>query len=116
LSLKSVQQEWSDGELYWIFKNGLKMTGMPAFGATHGEEELRGSGLFENTSRLAARGIQGAVRRRPTFYGRRTSSPRNARKRSCSASELTLLTKSLASEKEPLSETQFSCDTKGHSS
>lgn len=27
-------------ELYWIVKNGIKMTGMPAFGPTHTEEEL----------------------------------------------------------------------------
>ena len=29
-----------DAELYWIMKNGIKMTGMPAFGPTHNQEEL----------------------------------------------------------------------------
>jgi mono/diheme cytochrome c family protein len=29
-----------DAELYWIMQNGLKMTGMPAFGPTHNQEEL----------------------------------------------------------------------------
>lgn len=33
-------QAWGDAELYWIIRNGIKMTGMPAFGATHGEEAL----------------------------------------------------------------------------
>jgi mono/diheme cytochrome c family protein len=35
-------QAWSDAELYWIISNGIKMTGMPAFGATHDEPELMG--------------------------------------------------------------------------
>jgi mono/diheme cytochrome c family protein len=30
----------SDAELYWILKNGIKMTGMPSFGKTHSEEQL----------------------------------------------------------------------------
>ena len=28
------------GELFWIVKNGIKMTGMPAFGVTHSDEEI----------------------------------------------------------------------------
>ncbi|HEX4961769.1 MAG TPA: cytochrome c [Thermoanaerobaculia bacterium] len=28
------------GETFWIVKNGLKMTGMPAFGVTHSDEEI----------------------------------------------------------------------------
>jgi len=36
---KGIQQR-SDAELYWVVKNGIKMTGMPAFGPTHGEDEL----------------------------------------------------------------------------
>lgn len=28
------------GETFWIVKNGLKMTGMPAFGVTHTDEEI----------------------------------------------------------------------------
>jgi mono/diheme cytochrome c family protein len=28
------------GELFWITKNGIKMTGMPAFGVTHSDEEI----------------------------------------------------------------------------
>jgi hypothetical protein len=30
----------SDAEVFWIARNGIKMTGMPAFGSTHSEEEL----------------------------------------------------------------------------
>lgn len=31
---------WSDAELYWLIKNGVKDTAMSAFGATHEEKEL----------------------------------------------------------------------------
>ncbi len=36
---KGMQQR-SDAELYWVVKNGIKMTGMPAFGPTHSNDEL----------------------------------------------------------------------------
>jgi len=32
-------QKLSDGELFWIIENGVRFTGMPAFGGTHGSEE-----------------------------------------------------------------------------
>ncbi len=32
--------EWSPGELFWITQHGVRMTGMPAFGPTHTDEEL----------------------------------------------------------------------------
>lgn len=35
-----MQNEYSDAELYWIIKHGIKMTGMPAFGLTHSDEDL----------------------------------------------------------------------------
>ncbi len=37
-----IQEEWNDAQLYWIIKNGVKLTGMPAFGSNHGETELWG--------------------------------------------------------------------------
>lgn len=37
-----IQEERNNAEIYWIVKNGLKMTGMPAFGPTHNENELWG--------------------------------------------------------------------------
>ncbi|HEX2965635.1 MAG TPA: cytochrome c, partial [Syntrophorhabdaceae bacterium] len=30
-----------DSTVFWIAQNGIKMTGMPAFGASHSEEEIR---------------------------------------------------------------------------
>jgi mono/diheme cytochrome c family protein len=33
-------QGLKNSELYWIVDNGLKMTGMPAFGVTHSEKEM----------------------------------------------------------------------------
>lgn len=34
-------QRMSDGEIYWVVQNGLRMTGMPAFGPSHSDVELR---------------------------------------------------------------------------
>jgi len=39
LDAEEVQAR-SDAELFWIVKNGIRMTGMPAFGPTHKEETL----------------------------------------------------------------------------
>lgn len=33
-------RDMSPAEAYWIVKNGIRMTGMPAFGPTHNESEL----------------------------------------------------------------------------
>jgi mono/diheme cytochrome c family protein len=33
-------QHRSDGELFWIVQNGIRMSGMPAFGATHKERQI----------------------------------------------------------------------------
>jgi mono/diheme cytochrome c family protein len=33
-------QSLSDSELLWIIKNGIRMTGMPAFGETHSDKEI----------------------------------------------------------------------------
>jgi len=38
--LVETAERWSDGELYWIVKHGIKMTGMPALGPTHADEDL----------------------------------------------------------------------------
>ena len=32
-------QDLSDGELFWIIENGIKLTGMPAWGSDSGEDE-----------------------------------------------------------------------------
>ena len=31
---------WDDGNLFWIIKNGIKMTAMPAFGRTHDDQTI----------------------------------------------------------------------------
>jgi mono/diheme cytochrome c family protein len=38
--LSEAAKDWTPAELYWIVKNGVKMTGMPAFAPTHSEKEL----------------------------------------------------------------------------
>ena len=39
-SLARVANDWTPQQLFWITKNGLKMTGMPAFGPTHSDEMI----------------------------------------------------------------------------
>lgn len=39
-ALADTAGEWSPAELYWITKHGIRMTGMPAFGPTHTDEQL----------------------------------------------------------------------------
>jgi mono/diheme cytochrome c family protein len=39
LSLGRVQKR-TDGELFWIVQNGIRMSGMPAFGTSHKDEEI----------------------------------------------------------------------------
>lgn len=38
--LVEAAAEWEPAEIFWITENGIKMTGMPAFGGDHGREEL----------------------------------------------------------------------------
>jgi mono/diheme cytochrome c family protein len=40
LTRPEVVARWSDTELYWIIKNGIKDTGMIALGPTHQEQDL----------------------------------------------------------------------------
>jgi mono/diheme cytochrome c family protein len=39
-NLSKVTDEWTPQQLFWIIKNGLKMTGMPAFGPTHSDDKI----------------------------------------------------------------------------
>ena len=39
LSSPGVQQ-WSDAELFWIIKNGIRLSGMPGFGRIHSDNEI----------------------------------------------------------------------------
>lgn len=38
--LSEEVHEWDAAELFWITKHGVKMTGMPAFGQAHTDEEI----------------------------------------------------------------------------
>ena len=38
--LAKVAGGWTDRELFWITKHGIKLAGMPAFGVTHSDEAL----------------------------------------------------------------------------
>ncbi len=33
-------QEMTDGQLFWVIKNGIRMSGMAAFGASHSEQDI----------------------------------------------------------------------------
>ena len=37
-NLAEAVKDWSNAQLFWIIKNGIRMTGMPAFGPTHQDE------------------------------------------------------------------------------
>lgn len=38
--LTDLGAKLSDGELFWIIKHGIRMTGTPAFGGTHSDEDV----------------------------------------------------------------------------
>ncbi len=39
-ALAEEVKEWTPAELFWITKHGIKLTGMPAWGPTHNDQEL----------------------------------------------------------------------------
>ncbi len=62
LGSKKIAQ-LSDAELYWVVKNGIKMTGMPGFGPTHDEEELWAMVAFvKRTPNIQAKEYEAMVR------------------------------------------------------
>ena len=38
--LLKTANEWRPAELFWVIKNGIKMTGMPGFGITHSDDKI----------------------------------------------------------------------------
>jgi len=38
--LQQAAERWSLAELYWIIRNGIKMTGMPAWAPSHTDEQI----------------------------------------------------------------------------
>ena len=47
--LARVATQWSAGELLWIVEHGFKLTGMPAMGAHHSDQDLRNVVAFVRT-------------------------------------------------------------------
>ncbi len=39
-TLQDEVEEWKPEELFWVTKNGVKMTGMPAWGPTHSDAKI----------------------------------------------------------------------------
>ena len=39
-ALREAVPQWTDQELFWITKHGIRLAGMPAFGPTHNDEQL----------------------------------------------------------------------------
>lgn len=39
-NLAQAAREWTAAEIYWVTRNGLKMTGMPAWGMRFGDDDL----------------------------------------------------------------------------
>lgn len=44
--LAKAAAKWEPGEVYWIIRHGIKMSGMPAFGPTHDDKTLWGIAAF----------------------------------------------------------------------
>jgi len=44
--LTKTAGEWTPQQLFWIIKNGIKMTAMPAFGVTHNDQMIWGMAAF----------------------------------------------------------------------
>ena len=40
LYLADTVGHWTSAQLFWIIKNGIKMTGMASYGAVHEDEEI----------------------------------------------------------------------------
>src|SRR5690606_38949220 len=48
-SLSDVAREWTPSQLYWVIRNGIKMTGLPAWQFRLDEEELWSVVAFRKT-------------------------------------------------------------------
>ena len=62
-NLAEAAKDWTPAELYVITKHGIKMSGMPAWGPTHSEDELWGLVAFlKNFPTMPATEYQDAVK------------------------------------------------------
>lgn len=61
-TLIGIENDWNDRELFWIIKNGIKMSGMPSFGKTHSDEQIWEIVAFtKNLSALSPRDYEHLV-------------------------------------------------------
>jgi mono/diheme cytochrome c family protein len=68
-SLVETADRWNDAELYWIVKHGIKMTGMPALGPTHGEDDLWAIAAFVRQLPEMSAQAYGAMAERHAGHG-----------------------------------------------
>lgn len=62
-ALREKAKEWTMPELFWIVKNGIKMSGMPAFGPTHTDEQIWQIVFFiKNLPDIKPQEYQGLIR------------------------------------------------------
>lgn len=47
--LPDTIRRWNAAEIFWIVKNGVRMTGMPSFADSHGDDDLRAVVAFVQT-------------------------------------------------------------------
>lgn len=63
--LAEAVEKWNSAELFWIIKNGVKMTGMPAFGPTHEDERIWNIvGFVRRLPRMSAQEFEAMERER----------------------------------------------------
>jgi mono/diheme cytochrome c family protein len=58
-NLAQTSEQWNNAQLFWIIKNRIKMTGMPAFGPTHQDDAIWNIvGFVRRLPRISAEGYQ----------------------------------------------------------
>jgi mono/diheme cytochrome c family protein len=58
-NLAQTSEQWTNAQLFWIIKNGIKMTGMPAFGPTHQDDAIWNIvGFVRRLPQISAEGYQ----------------------------------------------------------
>ena len=67
--LSKTASDWKPEELYWIIKNGIKFTGMPAWGPSHSEEDLWALTAFVRTLPAMSASTYAAMRDSTTTAG-----------------------------------------------
>ena len=45
-AIDGTLQGYTDAQLFWVIKNGLRATGMPAFGVNHKDDEIAAIAAF----------------------------------------------------------------------